>query len=158
MCKLFLTHERKSSDHARPPAKRRLRPALIAPLCALALAACGEADLGQVSRNAAWAAVEVANPELSQGLRAAQTLRQAAATCGWADVDAAALARIGVAGIEEPMLRAAAESVVEDLLSAPAAPSATANISDCSPETRRALEAQIAAMAGGDGEGEAEGG
>lgn len=156
MCKLFLTYERKSSVPGRRLGNRRLRPLLIAPFCALALAACGEADLGQVSRNAAWAAVEAANPELSQGLRAAQTLRQAAATCGWADVDAGALARIGVAGIEEPMLRAAAESVVEDLLSGPATSAATANVSDCSPETRRALEAQIAAMAGG--EGEAEGG
>ena len=128
------------------------RPAAAA-LCILGLAACGEADLGQVSRNAAWAAVEAANPELSQGLRAAQTLRQAAATCGWADVDAGALARIGVAGIEEPMLRAAAESLVEDLLSGPATSAATANVSDCSPETRQALEAQIAAMAGGEREG-----
>ncbi|MFT4935776.1 MAG: hypothetical protein ACI9LT_002483 [Pseudoalteromonas distincta] len=135
-----------------------VRPAAVIPLCALALAACGEADLGKVGRNAAWAAVEAANPELSQGLRAAQTLRQAAATCGWADVDAGALARIGVAGIEEPMLRAAAESVVDDLLSAPASSGATANISDCSPETRRALEAQITAMAGGEEAGEAEGG
>jgi hypothetical protein len=151
MCKLFLTHETKSSGRSGRTAGRRLRPVLIAPLGALALAACGEADLGQMSRNAAWAAVEAAHPELGQGLRAAQTLRQAAATCGWADVDAGALARIGVAGIEEPMLRAAAESVVEDLLSAPAAPSATANLSDCTPETRRALEAQIAAMAGGEG-------
>ena len=134
------------------------RPAAVFSLCALALTACGEADLGQVSRNAAWAAVEAANPELSQGLRAAQTLRQAAATCGWADVDAGALARIGVAGIEEPMLRAAAESVVDDLLSAPASSGATANISDCSPETRRALEARITAMAGGEEAGEAEGG
>ena len=158
MCQLFITREKKSRDHTRHPANRRLRPALIAPLCALALAACGEADLGQVGRNAAWAAVEAANPELSQGLRAAQTLRQAAATCGWADVDAEALARIGVAGIEEPMLRAAAESLADDLLSAPADPGTTANISDCSPETRRALEAQIAAMAGGEGEVEAEGG
>ncbi|MAK81921.1 hypothetical protein [Phenylobacterium sp.] len=135
-----------------------VRSAAVIPLCALALAACGEADLGQVGRNAAWAAVEAANPELSQGLRAAQTLRQAAATCGWADVDAGALARIGVAGIEEPMLRAAAESLADDLLSAPASSGATANISDCSPETRRALEARITAMAGGEEAGEAEGG
>lgn len=132
-----------------------MRGAVAPPLLALTLVACGEADLGQVSRNAAWAAVEAANPELSQGLRAAQTLRQVAATCGWADVDAGALARIGVAGIEEPMLRAAAESLVRDLLTAPATPGA-ANVSDCTPETRRALEAQIVAMAGGeagDGEG-----
>lgn len=135
----------------------RARPAAAPLLCALALAACGEADVGQVGRNAAWAAVEAANPELSQGLRAAQTLRQVAATCGWADVDAAALARIGVASIEEPMLRAAAESLARDLLTAPATPAA-ANVSDCTPETRRALEAQITAMAGGEGEAEAEGG
>ncbi len=119
-------------------------------LAVLALGACGEANLAQVGRNAAWSAVEAANPELSQGLRAAQTLRQAAATCGWADVDAAALARIGVAGIEEPMLRAAAESLAEDLLVGPAPAGETAAPSDCTPETRRALEAQVAAMAGGE--------
>ncbi|MDP1873152.1 hypothetical protein [Phenylobacterium sp.] len=110
-----------------------------------------------MGRNAAWAAVEAANPELRQGLRAAQTLRQAAATCGWADVDAAALARVGAAGIEEPMLRAAAQSLAEDLLTGTPT-SGAANTSDCSPETRRALEEQIAAMAGGESEGEGEAG
>lgn len=131
----------------------------FAVLAVLALGACGEADLAQAGRNAAWSAVEAANPELSQGLRAAQILRQAATTCGWADVDAAALARIGVSGIEEPMLRAAAESLVEDLLTGPgAAEGASAAASDCTPETRRALEAQVAAMAGGEAGEASEGG
>lgn len=141
-----------------------MRPSLSVPLAVvaiLALGACGEADLAQAGRNAAWSAVEAANPELSQGLRAAQTLRQAATTCGWADVDAAALARIGVARIEEPMLRAAAESLAEEFLAAPAAATAVAAApSDCTPESRRFLEAQVIAMAGGEagegGEGAAE--
>jgi len=63
-----------------------------------------------------------------------------------------------VGGIEEPPLRAAAESLVEDLIVAPA-PTAPADAatpaSECSPEVRQALEAQIAAIATG---GESEGG
>lgn len=111
-----------------------------------ALAACGEADVGQASRNAAWAAVQAADPQLAAGLRAAQTLRAAAATCGWADVDAASMARVGVARIEDPIARAAAGSLVEDLVVAPPAQAAAATQSDCSPETRRALETQIASF------------
>ena len=115
----------------------------------------------KAGRNAAMAALEASHPEVLQGIRAAQALKLAAATCGWQDVDATQLAQVAVAGIEEPPLRAAAESLVEDLLVAPAAastPSATAPASDCSPEARQALEAQIAAIAQGGGEGEAEGG
>jgi hypothetical protein len=128
---------------------------------ALALSACGEVDMEKAGRNAAMAALEASHPEVLQGIRAAQALKQAAATCGWQDVDATQLAQVAVAGIEEPPLRAAAESLVEDLLVAPSAtstPSATAPASDCSPEARQALEAQIAAIAQGGGEGEAEGG
>lgn len=132
-------------------------------VAALTVSACGEVDLEKAGRNAALAALEASNPEIVQGIRAAQTLRQAAATCGWQDVDATRLAQTAVAGIEEPPLRAAAESLVEDLIVAPAetAPAAaTPTASECSPEIRQALEAQIAAIATGEGggEGEAEGG
>ncbi len=128
---------------------------------ALALSACGEVDMEKAGRNAAMAALEASHPEVLQGIRAAQALKQAAATCGWQDVDATQLAQVAVAGIEEPPLRAAAESLVEDLLVAPSAastPSATAPATDCSPEARQALEAQIAAIAqgGGDVQGEGE--
>lgn len=139
---------------------RRLVLAVSA-LGPLTLTACGEVDLEKAGRNAAVAALEASNPEIVQGIRAAQALKLAATTCGWQDVDATRLAQVAVAGIEEPPLRAAAESLVEDLLVAPAAastPSATAPASDCSPEVRQALEAQIAAIAQGGGEGEAEGG
>lgn len=128
---------------------------------ALTVSACGEIDVEKAGRNAAMAALEASHPEVLQGIRAAQALKLAAATCGWQDVDATQLAQVAVAGIEEPPLRAAAESLVEDLLVAPSAastPSATAPASDCSPEARQALEAQIAAIAQGGGEGEAEGG
>lgn len=129
----------------------------ISAASALAVSACGEVDLEKAGRNAALAALEASNPEIVQGIRAAQTLRQAAATCGWQDVDATRLAQSAVAGIEEPPLRAAAESLVEDLIVAPAetAPvAATPTASECSPEVRQALEAQIAAIAqGGEGEG-----
>jgi hypothetical protein len=124
-----------------------------------AVSACGEVDLEKAGRNAALAALEASNPEIVQGIRAAQTLREAAATCGWQDVDATRLAQTAVAGIEEPPLRAAAESLVEDLIVAPAetAPAAaTSAASECSPEVRQALEAQIAAIAGGEGGGEIE--
>lgn len=135
-----------------------MRTLFIAPVLLLALSACGDADLGEAGRNAAWAAVEAADPEIVQGLRAAQTLRQAAATCGWQDVDAGALAQVGVSGIENPALRAAAASLVEDLLAGQPLPGAEAAATTCSPETRAALEAQIAAMAGGgEGEGAGEG-
>ena len=126
---------------------------------ALALSACGEVDMEKAGRNAALAALEASNPEIAQGLRAAQTLREAAATCGWQDVDATGLAKAAVAGIEEPPVRAAASSLVEDLLVAPASSAAPAKAaSNCSPEARRALEAQIAAMAQGGEAAEAEGG
>ncbi|WP_150126028.1 hypothetical protein [Brevundimonas sp. LM2] len=127
-------------------------------VAAVAVAACGEVDVETASRNAAMAALEASHPEIVQGVRAAQTLRQAAATCGWEDVDAARLARTAVSGIEEPPLRAAASSLVEDLIIAPAsgpATSATTAASDCSPEVRQALEAQIAAIAQGGSETEA---
>lgn len=135
----------------------------LSAVAALAVSACGEIDVEKAGRNAALAALEASNPEIVQGIRAAQTLRQAAATCGWQDVDATRLAQTAVAGIEEPPLRAAAESLVEDLIVAPsaAAPAAaTSTASECSPEVRQALEAQIAAIASGEGggEGEAEGG
>ncbi len=124
---------------------------------ALVLMGCGEVDLEQAGRNAAWAAFEASNPEIAQGIEAAQTLRQAAATCGWEDVNAAGLARSAVAGVEDPAVRAAASSLVEDLIvnDAPrdVATGAT-SASDCSPETRRALEEQIAAIAQGGGEAE----
>lgn len=139
---------------------RRLVLAVSA-LGPLTLTACGEVDLEKAGRNAAVAALEASNPEIVQGIRAAQALKLAATTCGWQDVDATRLAQVAVAGIEEPPLRAAAESLVEDLLVAPAAApneSTTAPASDCSPEARQALEAQIAAIAQGGGEGEAEGG
>lgn len=126
---------------------------------ALALSGCGEVNLRQAGENAAWAAFEASNPEIAQGLRAAQTLKQAAATCGWKDVNAKGLAQAAVAGIEEPAVRAAASSLVDDLLAAktPAAETPEAGTAtNCSPETRRALEAQIAAI--GQGETEAEGG
>jgi hypothetical protein len=131
----------------------------LSAVAALAVSACGEVDMEKAGRNAAMAALEASNPEIVQGLRAAQTLKQAATTCGWEDVDATRLAQAAVAGIEEPPLRAAAESLVEDLIVAPAAPSTagtTTTASDCSPEVRQALEAQIAAIA--QGETEAEGG
>jgi hypothetical protein len=126
---------------------------------ALAIAGCGEVDMEKAGRNAAMAALEAGNPEIAQGLRAAQTLKQAALTCGWEDVDAARLAQTAVAGIEEPPIRAAASSLVEDLIVAPAAAStagATTAAGDCSPEARQALESQIARIA--QGETEAEGG
>ncbi len=129
---------------------------------ALAVSACGEIDVEKAGRNAALAALEASNPEIVQGIRAAQTLRQAAATCGWQDVDATRLAQTAVAGIEEPPLRAAAESLVEDLIVAPAetAPAAVDSeaASECTPEVRQALEAQIAAIANGEGGAESEGG
>lgn len=126
-----------------------MRFAPIALALALGLAACGQApNVADAGRNAAWAAVEAADPELARGLRAAQALKQAAATCGWQDVDAAALAQAGLAGIEDPMVRAAAASLVKDLLVADA-PAMQSAPSDCSPEARRALEQQIAAMASG---------
>jgi len=122
----------------------------------IALSACGEVDVEKAGRNAALAALEASNPEIAQGLRAAEALKLAAATCGWRDVDAARLAQTAVAGIEEAPLRAAASSLVEDLIVTPSSTAAPANTaSDCSPEARRALEAQIAAIAGS---GEAEGG
>lgn len=131
----------------------------VSAVTALSVAACGEVDMEKAGRNAALAALEASNPEIVQGIRAAQTLRQAAATCGWQDVDATRLAQTAVAGIETPPLRAAAESLVEDLIVAPSAtsaPAASATASACSPEVRQALEAQIAAIAGGESEGEAE--
>ena len=130
----------------------------LSAVAAVAVSACGEVDVGNAGRNAAMAAMEASHPEIVQGLRAAQTLKQAAATCGWEDVDATRLAQTAVAGIEEPPLRAAAESLVEDLIVAPAsAPSAGAASppSDCSPEVRQALEARIAAIAQGETETEA---
>ncbi|WP_157072373.1 hypothetical protein [Brevundimonas bacteroides] len=135
----------------------------LSAVAAFAVSACGEIDVEQAGRNAALAALEASNPEIVQGIRAAQTLRQAAATCGWQDVDATRLAQTAVAGIEEPPLRAAAESLVEDLIVAPAptaSAEATAPASECSPEVRQALEAQIAAIASSEGgsESEAEGG
>ncbi len=135
----------------------------LSAVAALAVCACGEVDLEKAGRNAALAALEASNPEIVQGIRAAQTLREAAATCGWQDVDATRLAQSAVAGIEEPPLRAAAESLVEDLIVAPtetAPAAATSTASECSPEVRQALEAQIAAIASGEGggEGEVEGG
>ena len=131
---------------------------------ALALGACGEVNLAEAGQNAALAALEASNPEIVEGIRAAQTLRQAALTCGWQDVDAAGLAQVAVSGIEEAPVRAAASSLVEDLLVSNAPPAGAANgaaAGDCSPETRQALETQIAAIAQGDGGGEtgdAEGG
>lgn len=139
---------------------RRLVPGLFA-VAAVAVSACDAVDVETAGRNAAMAALEASNPEIVQGLRAAQTLRQAAATCGWEDVDAASLARTAVSGIEEPPLRAAASSLVEDLIVPPAAASGTATptaASDCSPEVRQALEARIAAIAEGESEAEAEAG
>lgn len=128
------------------------RPAFILTSAALALAGCGEVDLEQASRNAAWAAFEASNPEIARGIEAAQTLKQAAATCGWEDVNAAGLARRAVAGVEDPAVRAAASSLVEDLIvtdtPSEAAPD-SARVSDCSPETRQALEQQIAAITQG---------
>lgn len=131
----------------------------IAGVAALMVSACGEVDLEQASRNAALAALEASNPEIVRGIRAAQTLRLAAATCGWEDVDATGLAQAAVAGIEEPPVRAAASSLVEDLLVAPAATppadAAAPSAGECSPEARQALEAQIAAIAAGESEAEA---
>lgn len=118
----------------------------------LTLAGCGEVDLQSAGRNAALAALEASNPEVVQGIRAARTLQQAAATCGWQDVDAAGLAQAAVSGIEEPPLRAAASSLVEDLIiTNTPSPLGSAAIpaSDCSPEVRQALQNQIAAMAQG---------
>ncbi|MDP3404396.1 MAG: hypothetical protein Q8S03_06865 [Brevundimonas sp.] len=139
---------------------RRLISGLFA-VVAGAVSACDAVDVETAGRNAAMAALEASNPEIVEGLRAAQLLKQAAATCGWQDVDAASLARVAVSGIEEPPLRAAASSLVEDLIVAPAAASgagATAAASDCSPEVRQALEARIAAIAQGETEAEAEAG
>lgn len=147
---------------------RRLPLFAACALAATTLAACGEVDLAKAGQNAALAALEASNPEIVQGIRAAQTLKQAALTCGWQDVDATRLAQAAVSGIEEAPVRAAASSLVEDLLvsnapAAGAAPAAAA-ASDCSPEARAALESQIAAIAGGEAgeaaeaEGEAEGG
>jgi len=123
----------------------------------LAVAACGEVDVQKAGQNAALAALEASNPEVVQGIRAAQSLQLAAATCGWQDVDATALARSAVSGIEEPPLRAAASSLVEDLIVANPATtpdSALATPSDCSPEVRQALQNQIAAIAQGSPEEE----
>lgn len=120
---------------------------------AVAVSACGAVDVEKAGRNAAMAALQASNPEIVEGLRAAQTLKQAAATCNWEDVDAASLARTAVAGIEEPPLRAAASSLVEDLIVAPASTSgsgATTAASACSPEVRQALEARIADIAQGE--------
>lgn len=117
------------------------------------IAGCGEVDVEKASRNAALAALEASNPEVVQGIRAAQTLQRAAATCGWSDVDAAGLARTAVNGIEEPPLRAAAASLVEDLIVSDAPP-AQATASQCSPEARQALQDQIAAISQGGSEGE----
>jgi hypothetical protein len=129
-----------------------MRALVFAPVALLALAACGEADIASAGRNAAWAAVEAADPQLAVGLRAAQALQAAATTCGWEDVNAAALAQAGLATIEEPMVRAAAASLVEDLIVESAtAPAQAAAASDCSPEARQALEQQIAAMTQGEG-------
>ena len=137
---------------------RRLAYLMVA-ATTLAVGACGDVDLEKAGRNAAWAAFEASNPEIAQGIEAAQTLKQAAATCGWEDVNAAGLARSAVAGVEDPAVRAAASSLIEDLIVSdtpdPAAADTT-SASDCSPETRQALEEQIAAIA--QGEGEAEGG
>jgi hypothetical protein len=133
-----------------------MRFVLLPPLIGLlALAGCGEVDLQKAGTNAALAALEASNPEVVQGIRAAQTLQQAAATCGWEDVDAAGLAKTAVSGIEEPPLRAAASSLVEDLIVADAPPvpdAATIPASDCSPEVRQALQNQIAAIARGSSE------
>jgi hypothetical protein len=131
----------------------------LSAVSALTLSACGDVDVGKAGRNAAMAALEASHPEIVQGVQAARTLKLAAATCGWEDVDAAGLAQAAVAGIEEAPLRAAAGSLVEDLIVAPGAATAgtpTPAASNCSPEARQALEAQIAAIA--QGETEAEGG
>ncbi|MBX9616441.1 MAG: hypothetical protein K2X25_12665 [Caulobacteraceae bacterium] len=139
---------------------RRLIPGLFA-VVAVSVSACDAVDVETAGRNAAMAALEASNPEIVEGLRAAQTLKQAAATCGWEDVDAASLARVAVSGIEEPPLRAAASSLIEDLIVAPAASpaaAAAAPASDCSPEVRQALESRIAAIAQGETEAEAEAG
>lgn len=137
----------------------RLVPALSA-VAALGVSACGDVDVGAAGRNAAMAALEASHPEIVQGVEAARLLKLAAATCGWEDVDATRLAQTAVAGIEEPPLRAAASSLVEDLIVAPAAPPAAGatTASDCSPEVRQALEARIAAIGQGNGEAEAEAG
>lgn len=143
---------------------RRLPLLAACALAATTVAACGEVNLAEAGQNAALAALEASNPEIVQGIQAARTLKQAALTCGWQDVDATRLAQAAVSGIEEAPVRAAASSLVEDLLvtDAPAAaPPADAAPSDCSPEARAALESQIAAIAGGEAgeaEGEAEGG
>lgn len=137
---------------------RRLIPGLFA-VVAVSVSACDAVDVETAGRNAAMAALEASNPEIVEGLRAARTLKQAAATCGWEDVDAASLARVAVSGIEEPPLRAAASSLIEDLIVPPApAAAAAAPASDCSPEVREALEARIAAIAQGETEAEAEAG
>lgn len=143
---------------------RRLPLLAACALAATTVAACGEVNLAEAGQNAALAALEASNPEIVQGIQAARTLKQAALTCGWQDVDATRLAQAAVSGIEEAPVRAAASSLVEDLLvtdTPAAAPPADAAASDCSPETRAALESQIAAIAGGEAgeaEGEAEGG
>lgn len=119
---------------------------------ALALSGCGEVNLREAGENAAWAAFEAGNPEVAQGLRAARTLKEVAAVCGWRDVNASGLAQAAVAGIEDPAVRAAASSLVGDLLTAenPAPPAKeTKAAANCTPEHRRALEAQIAAIARG---------
>ncbi len=129
----------------------------LAMMTTIAVAGCGEVDVEAAGRNAAMAALEASNPEIVQGIRAARTLQEAAATCGWRDVDAAALAESAVGGIEEAPLRAAASSLVQDLIvtdAPPPAPAAALPPSQCSPETRRALQDQIAAMAQGDAEAE----
>lgn len=131
---------------------------VLSTIVVLAVAGCGEVDIENAGRNAALAALEASNPEVFQGIRAAQTLQQAAATCGWRDVDAPGLARTAVSGIEEPPLRAAAESLVEDLIVADAPPAhapATVPPTQCSPEVRQALQAQIAAISQGESEAEA---
>lgn len=124
---------------------------LVLPIIGLiGVAGCGEIDVQKAGQNAALAALEASNPEVAQGIRAARTLQLAAATCGWEDVDAAGLARTAVSGIEEPPLRAAASSLVEDLIVAPSAQGpAAVPPGECSPEVRQALQNQIAAIAQG---------
>lgn len=131
---------------------------LVVPMISLlAVAGCGEVDVEQAGRNAALAALEASNPEVVAGIRAARTLQLTAATCGWQDVDAASLARTAVSGIEEAPLRAAASSLVEDLMVANApAPQGAGPSSECSPEARQALQSQIAAIS--QGEADEEGG
>lgn len=125
-----------------------MRFTLVLPMISLlAVAGCGEVDLQKAGTNAALAALEASNPEVVAGIRAARTLQLAAATCGWQDVDATSLARTAVSGIEEAPLRAAATSLVEDLMVANVpAPQGASPANECSPEARQALQSQIAAI------------